>query len=93
MSEASAVERLFRLFGEEKFKIGNIKGAARIRELASLLDVCSESDIGRKSLIGKGLNKLSGRKFRTSFGTLALDVCREAEGSVPAIYRVRPEQS
>ena len=54
MNEASAVERLFRLFGEEKFKIGNIKGTARIRELASLLDVHSLDSIDTESSNTRG---------------------------------------
>ena len=93
MDRASAVEYVFKLFGDEPFSIGVIKDPDMIGELADLLDIRSASENGRRTAIGRRFNKLRGVDFRTSSGTLVLDVCREADGSIPALYQIRRKKA
>ena len=85
---AIALEYLFGLFADEQFKIRDIKDPDKIYELADFLNVHSTSTVGQRSMIGKELSRLRGIEYRASSGTVRLEVCSDARGSVPAIYRV-----
>ena len=88
MNEAETIDSLLRWFGYQAFKISDIPGD-RIDELLADFPTGATTQIGRRSLVGKELSKLHGRRLQISPNRMVgFDVVRWANQSIPGIYQI-----
>ena len=92
MSESETVDCILRWFGYRAFKIQDISDD-RIDDLLADDPTESMTRIGKRSLAGRRLSGLHGRRF--DIGTnrrVGFEVVRWADQSVPGIYQVTEQR-
>ena len=88
MNEGETIDSFLRWFGYRVFKISDIPDD-RIDELLADFPTGATTQIGKRSLVGKELSKLHGRRFNIGQNRMVgFDVVRWVERSIPGIYQI-----